>query len=75
MNDTDTTGAKAPDSGDCAAVADGPPGRPLPSGFDYRPASEHPELMLSDEARQRVLDAWHEHDAKVGYVSSWQGRS
>lgn len=33
----------------------GPPGVPLPSGFDYRPVSEHPELTLSKEARERVL--------------------
>jgi hypothetical protein len=32
------------------------PGRPLPSGFDYRPADEFPELTLSPEARKRVLD-------------------
>lgn len=43
------------ENGDCAAV-EGLPGRELPSGFDYRPASEFPELTLSPEARQRVLD-------------------
>lgn len=67
MNDTDHRS-------DYEDQLDGLPGRPLPSGFDYRPASEHPELTLSDEARQRVLDKWAEVDAKVGYVSSWQGR-
>jgi len=32
------------------------PGRPLDSGFTFRPADECPELLLSKEARQRVLD-------------------
>jgi hypothetical protein len=31
------------------------PGEPLPSGFDYRPASEVPEAGLSEEAQARVL--------------------
>lgn len=32
------------------------PGVAVDSGFDYRPASEFPQLQLSKEARQRVLD-------------------
>jgi len=31
------------------------PGRPLPSGFTYRPAADVPEMALSPEARRRVL--------------------
>jgi hypothetical protein len=33
-----------------------PPGYPMPSGFDYRPVEDFPELVLSKEARQLVLD-------------------
>ena len=32
------------------------PGVPLDSGFRFRPASEHPELLLPPAARQRVLN-------------------
>lgn len=37
-------------------AAGGLPGRPLESGFAYRPASEFPQLRLRDEARRLVLE-------------------
>lgn len=38
-----------------ASDHDALPGKPLDSGFRFRPAAEHPELQLSPEARRRVL--------------------
>jgi hypothetical protein len=32
------------------------PGQPLSSGFEYKPASDFPQLELSDEARREVTE-------------------
>lgn len=36
-------------------VAEGPPGRPLDSGFRYEPVDRFSELRLGDEAERQIL--------------------
>ena len=42
---------------------DGPPGRPLDSGFAYKPSSSFPQLHLDQDARNQVLEKMDSVDA------------
>lgn len=44
------------DEGDVPVAEPELPGEPLASGFTYGPRSEFPEIELSEEARQRILE-------------------
>lgn len=49
--------------GKAEEMAEGPPGRALESGFEYRPVSEFPQLRLGDDARRQVIEKMDSVDA------------